>query len=137
MPYGTAMHQLRKMIVFHLAQRLGEDFCFKCGKLIETVQEFSIDHKMPWLHAETALFWSLDNIAFSHRVCNRPDKLAGRKPREAPPGMAWCCGCQAFLGRETFTKNCTTWNGLQKNCRGCFRAMRQRAKAKLTDTALS
>ena len=134
MPYGTAMHKLRKMIVFRMAQRLAEDFCFKCGLKIETVEELSIDHKVAWLHGDTVLFWDLDNIAFSHRVCNRPDKLAGRKPREAPPGTAWCCGCQAFLCRSEFTRNRSTWNGLQKNCRGCFRAMRERAKQKRTDT---
>lgn len=56
MPYGTAMHQLRKQIVFRMAQRLAEDFCFKCGLKIETVEELSIDHKKAWLHGEQSLF---------------------------------------------------------------------------------
>lgn len=133
MPYGTAMHQLRKQIVFRMAQRLSEDFCFKCGLKIETVEELSIDHKKAWLHGEQSLFWDLDNIAFSHRLCNRPDRLAGRKPREAPLGTAWCCGCQAFLIRTEFTCNRSTWNGLQKNCRGCFRVLRERAKQRRAD----
>ena len=85
MPYGTAMHKLRKNLVFHMAQRLGEDFCFKCGTRIETAEELSIEHKAAWLHGDEALFWDMDNIAFSHRVCNRPDRPVGKQPQDASP----------------------------------------------------
>ena len=56
MPFGTAMHTLRKMIIFHMAQRLEEDFCFKCGVKIATVEELSVEHKVPWLHGDPSLF---------------------------------------------------------------------------------
>jgi len=126
MPYGTAMHKLRKNLVFHMAQRLGEDFCFKCGNRIETAEELSIEHKAPWLHSDEALFWDMDNIAFSHRVCNRPDRLIGKQPQDAPPGTAWCCGCQAFMEVCHFAKNRTRWNGLQNYCRVCWATYRRK-----------
>ena len=75
MPHGTAQNKLRKLIIFHLIQRLHEDVCFKCGNRIEIVEELSIEYKVPWLYADTELFWDLDNIAFSHRKCNRPDRV--------------------------------------------------------------
>lgn len=120
MPYGTAMHMLRKMIVFHMAQRLKEDFCFKCNQKIETVEELSIEHKIPWLHGDQSLFWSMDNIAFSHRKCNRPERLRGKQPQPAPNGTAWCIGCQTFVNVDQFWKNRTRWNGLQTYCRVCI-----------------
>ena len=70
MPAGTAAARLRKKILFHLLQRLHEDVCFQCGKKIETAEELSIEHKLPWLHKDVALFWDLTNIAFSHSRCN-------------------------------------------------------------------
>lgn len=73
-PFGTAMHRLRKMIVFRLLQRLGESVCFKCSLDIKTVEELSIEHKEPWLNVSPDLFWDLDNLAWSHVKCNRPDR---------------------------------------------------------------
>lgn len=69
---GTAAARLRKNIMFNLAKKAGDDFCFRCGKKIETVEEFSIEHKLPWLDSETPveLFFDLNNIAFSHLGCN-------------------------------------------------------------------
>jgi hypothetical protein len=45
MPHGTAANRLRKMILFNLLQRHGENVCFKCSKFIETADELSIEHK--------------------------------------------------------------------------------------------
>ena len=129
MPHGTAQNRLRKMIIFHLAQKLGEDFCFKCGQRIETAEELSIDHKVPWLHGDQALFWSMDNIAFSHRKCNVVDRPVGKKPKPGPEGTAWCVGCQAFLDVSRFWKNRSNWNGLQHNCRACIMARQKRKRA--------
>lgn len=64
------MSRLRKLIMFRLAQETGRDRCFQCGELIETPDEFSIDHMKPWLDASPDLFWDVDNIAFSHLACN-------------------------------------------------------------------
>ena len=72
MPFGIARARLIRNIMFQFAQRLGLDICFKCGKKIETKEELSIEHKIPWLNSDTPkeLFFDLDNIAFSHILCN-------------------------------------------------------------------
>ena len=70
MPFGTANNKLRKMVLFHLLKKYNDNFCFQCGALIETVDELSIEHKKPWLHENTDLYWDMDNIAFSHHHCN-------------------------------------------------------------------
>ena len=70
MPHGTAQAKLRKLILFDLLKRHGEKVCYQCGKTIETIKELSIEHKKPWLGIDVALFWDLNNIAFSHLKCN-------------------------------------------------------------------
>lgn len=70
MSYGSARGRLDRIIMFEQAKRLGELNCYRCGKPIESVKDFTVDHKHPWLHMNADLFWSLENIAFSHHVCN-------------------------------------------------------------------
>ena len=72
MPFGTAQNRLRKMILFELLQKTGLNICFQCGKNIETIEELSIEHKIPWLDSDNPkeLFFDLENIAFSHLSCN-------------------------------------------------------------------
>lgn len=72
MPIGTATAILRKNILFTMIKQLNLDVCFQCQKEIETVDNLSIEHKVPWLDSENPkeLFFSLDNIAFSHLSCN-------------------------------------------------------------------
>ena len=83
MSMTNAHRLLARMVVFRLFQRLGEDFCYRCGKKIETLKDFSFDHKEPWLHISADLFWDVSNIAASHRTCNtsvrrgRPKKFSG------------------------------------------------------------
>jgi hypothetical protein len=67
---GTAMHRLKKMIMFEFAKRLGMDKCYRCNLLIEDVSEFSVEHKESWLWKDVKLFWDINNIAFSHLICN-------------------------------------------------------------------
>lgn len=69
---GAAANSLRKLILFDLAGRLDLLTCYQCGNPIETVREFSIEHKQPWEGAENeeAVFFDFDNIAFSHLGCN-------------------------------------------------------------------
>jgi hypothetical protein len=69
-PFGTAQSKLRKMVLFHVLKKYNANFCFRCKKKILSVDEFSIDHKKPWLHENINLFWSMRNIAFSHLHCN-------------------------------------------------------------------
>jgi len=77
MPFGTANARLRKQILFHLLQKLGEDVCFQCGEKIESVDDLSIEHKKAWLDESVDLFWDLDNIAFSHLKCNISVRRSG------------------------------------------------------------
>jgi hypothetical protein len=72
MAIGTAANILRKRILFSLVQETGKDFCFQCGDRIETVEEFSIEHKSPWQNSSDPVrnYFDLDNIAFSHLSCN-------------------------------------------------------------------
>jgi hypothetical protein len=70
--FGTANNKLKKSILFHMAKMLDMDTCYRCSNKIETVAEFSIEHKESWMRAESAVeaFYDLNNIAFSHISCN-------------------------------------------------------------------
>ncbi|AID17913.1 HNH endonuclease [Bacillus phage JBP901] len=72
MSFSTANNQLKKNVLFDLVKRCNLDKCFQCGEKIEDISNFSIEHKTPWLHSDDPvnLFFSLDNIAFSHTSCN-------------------------------------------------------------------
>lgn len=72
MALGTASGRLKKSIMFSLIVKLGENVCFQCGTEIETEQELSIEHKVPWLDSydPIGLFFDLENISFSHLTCN-------------------------------------------------------------------
>lgn len=72
MNYSTAQNRLRKQILFKYIKLLNHDICFVCNQQIETIEELSIEHKIPWLDNENAkeLFWDEDNITFSHLKCN-------------------------------------------------------------------
>lgn len=72
MPFGTANSKLRKLLLFSLAQKLGSDYCFRCDARIETVDDFSIEHKVPWRASSdpVASFFDMENISFSHLFCN-------------------------------------------------------------------
>jgi len=76
-PFTTASARLHRILLFHLAKKCKDDICFRCGKKIEFIKEFSIEHKVAWLDRSPDLFWDLRNIGFSHLSCNRK---AGRKP---------------------------------------------------------
>lgn len=72
MPLGTASAKLRKSILFHLIKESRRNICYQCGEEIKCEDELSIEHKIPWLDSNNPkeLFFSLENIAFSHLKCN-------------------------------------------------------------------
>lgn len=128
MDFSTATHQLRKRIVLYLLRRLGEDMCFRCGKRIESIQDLSIEHKVAWLDNDPALFWDLDNIAFSHLRCNSQYGSFGREPankKVGPAGTAWCSSCQRFRPTDEFCPDRTRRAGRQTHCRACYYRERQ------------
>lgn len=80
-PYGTACNRLRLSIMFSLIVRCGDNVCFRCGKEIQTEKELSIEHKQEWLNESPELFWDLNNISFSHRLCNVNRRSQGRQKK--------------------------------------------------------
>ena len=70
MSWGKANGCLRKLILFHLLKKYGENICFRCKQEIEDIKDLSIEHKKPWLDVSATLFWDINNIAFSHLRCN-------------------------------------------------------------------
>ena len=74
-PFGTACHRLRKIVLFHYVKKAGEANCFKCTLPIEIVEDLTIEHKLPWQGKDNKLFWDLSNIAFSHKKCNKKAPL--------------------------------------------------------------
>ena len=56
--------------MFHMAQQLEWDNCFRCGEKIETSEELSMDHIVDWYGRDNEYFWDVMNIAFSHLSCN-------------------------------------------------------------------
>ncbi len=131
MPFGTAMHKLRKSITFHLLQKLGENICYVCKETIDTVDELSYEHKVPWEGIDPELFWDLDNIAFSHLWCNRPHRRGAHQLRKiGPEGTAWCCGCQQFKDTSLFNKAKNYCNGYDTSCKACRAKWRAENKKK-------
>lgn len=130
MPFGTANHQLRKKILFSLVQKLELDICFRCDQKIESVDVLSIEHKEPWEGRENgvALFWDLENIAFSHLKCNigtgirhpeilRDLNISNRKI--GPEGTGWCYKGKHYVSINKFFPDRNHWNGLSNECREC------------------
>ena len=98
-PYGTATSRLRKMLLFEMAQALGRDRCYRCNFRIETLEEFSIEHTVPWQGAKSPkeTFFDLSKIAFSHIKCNVSAGTRYKGPRsETTHGDTmydWGCRC--------------------------------------------
>ena len=118
MPHGTATNRLRKMIMFDLLKRLGEDFCYRCENIIENVDDLSVEHKKPWLWNDKKLFWDLDNIAFSHLKCNIANRPRGID-KNCKEGFHWCNGCKKCLPVKAFGANNQSMSGLKLHCRDC------------------
>ena len=93
MPFGTASGKLRKSIIFWLVQETKRDMCFRCDTQIVDIDNLSIEHKEDWLDSSdpVELFFSLDNIAFSHLKCNisATDRKHGDRAMYNPGG----CRC--------------------------------------------
>jgi hypothetical protein len=126
MPFGTACYRLRKLLLFSLTQKLGENLCFRCGEVILTVEDFTIDHKEAWQNKGTELFWDLSNIAFSHSHCNLP---TGVVRREIVNGMLWCSKCKLYLEINRFYKDKKQRTGYSLTCKDCNNAKRRKIKA--------
>lgn len=101
MPYGTACHRLRKLVLFDLLRRHGENICYRCGGPIQTVEELSLEHKNPWENVNASLFWDLDNIGFSHHACNCA--AANRRLAEHGSTSKYRAGCRCAVCKAAAT----------------------------------
>ena len=74
---GTASYRLVKDLLWNYIVKNEENLCYHCNQELER-SNFSIEHKVPWLHSEDplGLFFDLDNISYSHQSCN---SSAGRR----------------------------------------------------------
>ncbi len=134
MPFGTANARLRKNILFSLLARYGENICYQCGEMITSVDQLSIEHKIPWLDNDPKLFWDLDNIAFSHLSCNvsaaiRPS-LQGKpnyKNRKFTENTAYCPMCGKHLPKSEFYSNKARHSKIANTCKQCIRSYKKRA----------
>lgn len=77
----VAGYRLRKSILFSMVKRLGEDICYRCGKTIDHIDDLTIDHKADWREADDpkVTFFDLENIAFSHFLCNTQTQADKKK----------------------------------------------------------
>lgn len=127
MPFGTACGRLRKLVLFSLLQRHGENICFKCERRIESADELSLEHKKPWQNTDPRLFWDLNNIAFSHLRCNRRENLIRRSVID---GRLWCPKCARMQPILKFHQNRYSKTGYTDYCKGCSNDKRKTMRAK-------
>ncbi len=114
--FSTANYRLHRMLLFRMAKKAGDNDCFRCGKKITKLEEFTLDHKKQWLDVSEELFWSLSNVAFSHQTCNAGHT---RNTIDRPKGKNWCFDCKSMLPVSMFYKNRRGKNGLAKECKPC------------------
>lgn len=121
MPFGTASSRLKKIIMFSMAQKLDLDLCFRCKDRIKTVEEFTVEHKEPWLDKNIELFWNLGNIAFSHAKCNRPSR-PGRIPNPKHGGI------QMYERNKCRCNICKSWKKKKNKATRKRRILRKMAR---------
>ncbi len=86
MPYGTACARLRKTILFDLVKKLNLNMCYRCKLQIATESDLSIEHKTSWYNSSNPheLFFDLNNISFSHLLCNTVAAHKGKRRSKCP-----------------------------------------------------
>lgn len=122
---SKARARLARIILFDLAKRLSLDVCFQCSNKIEKLEEFTIEHKIPWLHNDSKLFWDITNIAFSHYICNS----AKTRPASSrcKVGYHWCNHCLQCLPVTIFGRRKQRgYAPLRNYCNPC-RSIRRKA----------
>lgn len=124
MPHGTATNKLRKQIMFFLVRETNRDNCFKCGQRIIEIDDFTIEHKKIWEGVDPKLFWDINNIAFSHKQCNKTERTTRKI---GPEGTAWCYLCKSFLHNAQFDIDRQRPNGFSNKCKSCLSKKRKMA----------
>ncbi len=91
--FGKANKRLFRKIMFTWAEQAGLNNCQICTKSIKTIDDWTIEHIKPWLSGQTdeekcQLFYSFDNIGFSHTHCNCRSSNLG-KGKSGYKGVDW------------------------------------------------
>jgi len=75
MNYSTAYNRLIRDIIWSLIVDSGRYRCCRCNEFM-TREDYTIEHIEPWQDTEdpVKLFFSLENIGFSHHKCNMEHK---------------------------------------------------------------
>jgi hypothetical protein len=81
--FSNANYRLSRDLLFHFAVVKSGHHCHRCGEPL-TRETFSIEHIEDWMNHEdpVAMFFDLDNIAYSHIACNT--QAAAYKNRKGP-----------------------------------------------------
>ena|SRR5579872_4883064 len=116
MSAGKAAHILKKSLFLKLLQQTNNDICFRCKTKIQTAAELSIDHKIDWRYDKVDLYWNLDNIAYSHRKCNKPSRFkAPSGKRGIVTTYQFGCRCRLCKDAKNHSNNKWRWKiGLRK-----------------------
>lgn len=140
MPFGTANNRLRKAILLNLLKKLNENICFQCGKTINDVDQLSIEHKVAWLDNDPALFWDLDNIAFSHLSCNisaadRSFSVGNVRTwsRKHDQHTAYCPACEQTLTKDKFYPNKSSKTGVASYCKACVSSYKKKMRTMVSE----
>lgn len=75
--FGKLNAQLKGRYLFYLVKKLNKNICFRCGQSIDSSEEFSIEHKIPYINGNSNLYLDLSNIDFAHRKCNSGESKKG------------------------------------------------------------
>ncbi len=70
--YPAASYRLIRKLLFSLLVESKRAICLRCKQPIDSVEDMTIDHMIPWRNKADAqeLFYDIENIAFSHPRCN-------------------------------------------------------------------
>lgn len=114
MAHSTAINKLQKDIIWNLLVQLGQTKCYVCGKEM-TRETFTIEHIISWLNSDNPKenFWNLDNIAFSHSVCNKPYNTTREVRHGTQVGYNYH-GCRCELCTKAMREYQRRYRNLQK-----------------------
>jgi len=125
MNFSTASNRLRKLLLFELVKKCNMDKCHRCGELIESAKELSIDHEKDWLHSEKPV--DVENVKFSHLSCN----IGARRCPSVVAGEIKFKGVRKKDGNRTKPFEAYIWDRESQKTKlvGCYKTAIDGAKA--------